>query len=64
MDGVTKPDSGANSAPARPAHAADTANAMVLIVTGLRPIDSAAVSESRTARIALPHGPAERRQNA
>src|SRR5499426_2744083 len=54
VDGVTKPDSGANSAPASPAQAAETANATVFTATGFSPIDSAAVSESFTARIAAP----------
>ena len=55
VDGVTKPESGAKSAPAAPAHTAEMANAAALIATGSRPIDSAAVSVSRTARIAAPH---------
>ena len=54
---MTKPESGANKPPAAPAHRAEIANAAVLIATGSRPIDSAAVSESRTARIAAPQVP-------
>ena len=57
--GVTKPDSGANSPPAAPAQSADTANATVLMRSGSSPIDSAAVSLSRTARIAAPQPPCE-----
>ena len=64
VDGVTKPESEANRPPARPAHAADAANAAVFTVTGLSPIDSAATSESLTARIAAPHSLRARRQNA
>ncbi len=55
--GVTKPASGANRPPAAPAHSAETAKAAHLIATGSRPIASAAVSESRTARIAAPQVP-------
>ena len=58
VDGVTKPDSGANSPPAMPAQAADAANANTLTHRGSRPIDSAAVSESFTARMARPQAPA------
>ena len=36
--GVTKPNSGANSAPARPANSAERAKATVLTTTGLRPM--------------------------
>ena len=54
VEGVTKPDSGAKRAPARPAQAADSAKASVLMATGFRPTDSAATSESFTARIAEP----------
>src|SRR5688572_10467303 len=64
VDGVTKAESGAKSAPASPAQAADTVNATVFTATGLRPTDSAAVSESLTARIAAPQLDLERRQNA
>ena len=62
--GVTKPDSGANSAPAAPAHTAETAKATVFSASGFRPIDSAAVSESRTARSAAPQVPLASRAQA
>ena len=52
--GATNIISGAKIAPASPANTADSANAAVLIVTGLRPIERAAVSLSRTATMALP----------
>ena len=54
VEGVTKPDSGAKNAPATPAYTAEIVNAAVLIATGFRPIDSAATSESFTARMAPP----------
>ena len=54
VDGVTKPDSAAKNAPATPAQNAEMAKAAVLMRTGSRPIDSAAISESFTARIAAP----------
>jgi len=55
VDGVTNCESGAKNAPASPASSAESANAMVLIAIGSRPIDCAATSESFTARIAAPH---------
>ena len=64
VDGVTKPDSGANSPPASPAQAAETANATVFTATGFNPIDSAAISESFTARIAAPQSLRASRENA
>jgi hypothetical protein len=54
---VTKPESGANKPPAAPAQAADTAKATVFTTSGWKPSDSAAVSLSRTARIAAPQVP-------
>ena len=57
--GVTKPDKGANSPPASPAQAADSANATTFTASGFRPIDSAEVSLSRTARSAAPQVPRE-----
>src|SRR4051812_23889561 len=63
LDGVTNPDSGANSAPASPAQAADKVNASALTATGLSPIDSAAISESFTARIDEPHDDRASREN-
>ena len=45
----------AKIAPATPVIAADRVNAAVRIMTGSRPSDRDASSESRTARIALPH---------
>ena len=56
VDGVTKPDSGANNPPASPAQAAEMTKAAAFSVTGFSPTDSAAVSESRTARMARPSG--------
>ena len=44
----------AKNEPATPASTADTVNASVRIASGLTPIAPAAVSESRTARIASP----------
>ena len=59
--GATNIISGAKIAPARPVNTADSANAAVLTVTGLRPIERAAISLSRTATIALPQAlPASR----
>ena len=46
----------ANMPPASPAAAAESANAVVRISTGSSPIDWLAVSESRSARMARPHG--------
>ena len=46
----------ANTPPATPAATAEIANAVVRISVGSSPIDRLAVSESRTARIALPQG--------
>ena len=46
----------AKTAPARPARTADSAKAMVRIQTRLSPRDWPAISESRTARMARPHG--------
>ena len=54
VEGVTKPESGAKSAPASPAQTAEMAKAAVLMRSGSSPIDSAATSESFTARIAAP----------
>ena len=51
-----KPLSAAKAPPARPATAAEMANATVRMSVGSRPIDWLATSESRTARMALPHG--------
>ena len=51
-------------APATPAHAAEIANAAVFTRTGVEPIDSAATSESFTARIAAPRSLRARSQNA
>ena len=56
VEGVTNPDRGANRPPASPAHTAEMAKAAAFIVTGLSPTDSAAVSESLTARMARPSG--------
>ncbi len=64
VDGVTNAESEANMPPASPAHAADAANAAVFTATGFSPIDSAAVSESFTARIAAPHPLRASSQNA
>ena len=54
VDGVTKPDSAKKNAPATPAQNAESAKAAVLMRTGSRPIDSAATSESFSARTAAP----------
>ena len=59
--GATNIINGAKIAPASPAKTADIANATVLMLTGLSPIERAAVSLSRTATIALPHALAARR---
>ena len=61
---MTKPESGANSAPARPAQAAESVKASVFTATGLSPTDSAATSESFTARIAAPQEERARRVKA
>ena len=45
----------AKNEPAMPASTADSVKASVRIASGLTPIDPAAISESRTARIASPH---------
>ena len=45
----------AKIAPATPVIAADRVNAAVRIITGSSPSDRDASSESRTARMALPH---------
>ena len=56
--GVTKPDSGANRRARRRREQRPTrAKATVFSASGFRPIDSAAVSASRTARIAAPQVP-------
>src|SRR6185369_12144050 len=62
VEGVTKPESAAKRAPASPAQAAESAKASALIATGLRPTDSAATSESFTARIAEPQAERDRHQ--
>ena len=54
VSGVTNIISGAKIAPASPAKTAESAKAMVLTATALRPTERAAVSLSRTATIALP----------
>ena len=59
--GATNIISGAKIAPASPAKAAEIAKAAVLMLTGLRPTERAAVSLSRTATIALPQALAARR---
>ena len=59
--GLMKSLMAAKTPPARPATAADMANATVRISVGSRPIDWLATSESRTARMALPHGLASSR---
>ena len=46
----------ANTAPARPARTADSAKAVVRIRIRSSPRDWPATSESRTARMASPHG--------
>ncbi|MNP77042.1 hypothetical protein D3C76_1743890 [compost metagenome] len=45
---------GASKPPASPVNAADKANASVLLMTGLKPSERAAMSEAFTARMALP----------
>ena len=60
--GLTNAVIGANKPPASPAAAADSAKAMVRMVTVLRPIDCPAISESRTARMARPQGLSANRQ--
>ncbi|MNT12374.1 hypothetical protein D3C72_1472990 [compost metagenome] len=57
IPGVTMPCNGANSPPASPARAAENAKPTVLTTSGLTPMDAAAVSLSRTARIAAPQLP-------
>ena len=59
--GLMKSLMAANTPPARPATAAEMANATVRMSVGSRPIDWLATSESRTARMALPHGLASSR---
>lgn len=59
MPGVTMPCSGANRPPARPASAAENAKPTVLTTRGSMPMDAAAVSLSRTARMAAPQAPRE-----
>ena len=54
LDGATNIRRGANIAPARPVSTADIAKAAVFKTTGLRPIERAATSASRTATIPLP----------
>ena len=49
--------------PARPVKTADRVKAMARMSTGLSPSDCPATSESRTARMAMPHGLAARRAN-
>ena len=51
----------AKIAPATPVIAAERVNAAVRIITGSSPSEREASSESRTARIALPHALASRR---
>ena len=48
-------NSGAKIAPASPVNTADSAKAAVLMMTGLSPIERAAISASRTATMPLPH---------
>ena len=52
--GATNMNKGAKIAPASPVNDADRANAAVLTITGLSPIERAAISASRTATIPLP----------
>ena len=52
--GATKANSAANRPPATPVSAADSAKAMVLTMTGRKPMARAAISESRTATMAMP----------
>ena len=52
--GATNISSGAKIPPASPVNTADSANAAVLTMTGLSPIERAAASASRTATIAMP----------
>ena len=54
LEGATNIRSGANIAPARPVSTADNAKAAVFTITGLRPIERAATSASRTATMPLP----------
>ncbi len=46
--------SGATSEPARPVSSADRPKARVLVCTGLKPSERAAMSEALTARMAVP----------
>jgi len=56
--------SGAKMPPASPVNTADRENAAVFTITGLRPIERAAGSASRTATIAMPQPLRARRWNA
>ena len=62
--GATNISSGAKIPPARPVKTAERENAAVLTITGLRPIERAAGSASRTATIAMPQPLRARRWNA
>ena len=64
LPGVTNAVSGEKNAPATPVASADSVNAMVRIRTVSSPIEPAAISESRTARMARPHGLRARRANS
>ncbi|MNQ91371.1 hypothetical protein D3C85_1067480 [compost metagenome] len=52
--GLMNISKGASKLPASPVNAADRANARVLLMTGLKPSERAAISDAFTARMALP----------
>ena len=62
--GATNISSGAKIPPASPVNTAERANAAVLTITGLSPIERAAGSASRTATIAMPQPLRARRWKA
>ena len=64
LPGLTKLVSGEKNAPATPVTIAESVKAAVRTTTELRPTDPAATSESRTARMARPHGLRASRANS